>query len=125
MKSLNIGESKLVRDTLAFLIDDYRMSFSYNVYDEFLHFKGPIYCYSFYNEYGCFTIQHIKQRGEIGWFVSNKYSDDQYELLKKEINQKLYPETPAWTFKSHLSQIALAIKIEIKTTNSLFGIRIS
>ena len=80
-----IGRSELVLKYLGFLVTEYNMQFKAQEFDEYLGFHFMSYTYSFYNENGCFTIHHIPQRGETGWFVSKTISEDQYELLKKEI----------------------------------------
>ncbi len=47
-----MGEEKVFK----LLIDKYDFKYGFNVFSSFLGFLGPFFAYSFYNEYGCFTI---------------------------------------------------------------------
>lgn len=119
------GSTKLILKHLGFLIDKYDLKFSFQTFDDYRGFYGPIDTYSFYNEYGCFTLHNIVQRGEWGWFLSKKFSTNQYELLEKKIDPNLYISTNCWLYSSVLKRLANSIRAQITITSFMFGIKIN
>ena len=119
-----IGRSELVLKYLGFLVTEYNMQFKAQEFDEYLGFHFMSYTYSFYNENGCFTIHHIPQRGETGWFVSKTISEDQYELLKKEIIQSLYVHEQTWIWRIGIKNLARSIRSQIARSGEFFGIKV-
>ncbi len=118
------GKTRLVLKYLGFLTNDYGMNFAFQTFNEYEGFMGPIDTYSFYNNFGCFTLHNVVQKGEWGWFISRKISSNQYELLEKEILQTDYIHKRYWMFSSVLKRLASIINEQIKKTSSFFGIRI-
>lgn len=109
---------------LGFLVSDYNFKFSFQSFPEYLGFYGPVDCYSFYNDNGCFTLHNIVQRGDWGLFISPQFSNNQYELLVKEIPQKEYIKRSYYTASGWLKEFSKIISDEIKSNNSLFSIEI-
>ncbi len=118
------GKTKLFIKYLGFLVEDYGMKFKFQTFADYKGFHGPIDTYSFYNDYGCFTFHNIVQRGEWGWYRSFKFSNNQYELLEREINQSEYLEKNYFFTSSWLKDLSNIIKISVKRCNSVFGISI-
>ena len=119
------GYTKLILKYLGFLKDNYGFNFKFQTFSEYMNFSGPIYTYSFYNDYGCFTLHNVAQKNEWGWFVSRKFSLDQYELLSKEIIQTDFLQKNYWFLSSILKDLALTIKSQIKKNSNFFGIRVN
>ena len=99
------------------------MCFSHQKFDEFLGFAGPIYTYSFFNQYGCFTLLVIVQLNEWYWYVSEQFSTELEELVQTEIVQTSLGKR-VWLSSSMLSCLSLSIKQQIKFDGSFFGIKI-
>ena len=118
------GISKRILKYLGFLVSEYGMEFQFQTFPAFKGFYGPIDTYSFYNKNGCFTLHNIVQRGEWGWFVSQQFSDDQYALLQREINQTSYVKHIHLTFSGILKELSIAIRDQIQKTGYCFGIKV-
>lgn len=118
------GKTKLIMKYLGFLVSDYNLEFSFQSFPEYIGFYGPIDCYSFYNDNGCFTLHNVVQRGEWGVFISQKFSTNQYELLGKEIPQKEYKKRSYYTTSGWLKEFSQIILNEVKLNSSLFSIKI-
>lgn len=118
------GNTKLVLKHLGFLKDDYGFCFSFQTFNDYHGFCGPIDTYSFYNNNGCFTLHNIVQKGEWTWFLSKNYSNDQYELMNKKIDPNLYIATNCWMYSTILKRLSVSIKKQITTSGKVFGIAI-
>jgi len=117
------GKTKLIKKHLGFLETDYGLKFEFQTFEDYKGFCGPIDAYSFYNDFGCFTMHNIVQKGEWGWFVSKKFSQNQYELLDTEIDQRNYIDKRYWLYSSVLKKLAEIIKNQIELSGSFFGIK--
>lgn len=119
------GKTKLILKYLGFLVEKYNMRFSFQSFSNYIiGFAGPSDCYSFYNDYGCFTIHNFVQRGEWRLFRSLKFSNNQYELLDKEIYQRPYFDRSYLTSSGWLKALAKVIHNEIEIKKSFFSIKL-
>lgn len=116
------GKTKLIKKHLGFLETDYDLKFAFQTFEDYKGFCGPIDTYSFYNDFGCFTLHNIVQKGEWGWFVSKKFSQNQYELLESEIDQRNYIDKRYWLYRSVLKKLGEIIKNQIELSGGFFGI---
>jgi hypothetical protein len=123
-KKMDEGKKKFFLKNFGFLIDEYKMDFLFQKFHDYKGFFGPIYTYSFYNSNGCITFHNIAQRGEWGWYKSSKISNNQYELLEKEINQKIYLKKTYLLISNSLKDLANVLKKEINDRNTIFGIKV-
>lgn len=119
------GKTKLITKHLGFLVSKYKMNYLFQSFPKFLGFYGPSDCYSFYNDNGCFTIHNLAQRGEWGLFIAPKFSYNQDNLLRQEINQRLYFDGNYFTDSSWLNALSNTIIRDIKLNNSLFSIKLN
>lgn len=119
-----LGESKVILKYLGFLVDDYQMQFSFQSFEEYKGFSGPVNTYSFYNKNGCFTLHQVVQRGEWGWYVSKDYHENQYDLLENEIKQNEFISTNGLSYKKMLKELAFCISNQISASNQFFGIKV-
>ncbi len=121
-----MGEEKVFK----LLIDKYDFKYGFNNFTSFLGFSGPFFAYSFYNEYGCFTILHAVQRNEIEYYVSKKYSNKQEILFKAKISEQVFKilsrlrKNPLNWFKSDNVLLLNYIVDEIKKKGEFFGIKV-
>ena len=116
------GKTKLILKYFGFLVDECGMKFQFQSFSDYNGFYGPIDTYSFYNINGCFTFHHIVQRGEWGWYRSSKFSNNQYDLLEKEINQRDYLFRYYFFTSSWLKALSDIVKGQVKRSNSALGI---
>lgn len=116
--------SKAVLKYLGFLISEYSFKYQIIIEPEYKGFYGPSETYSFYNDFGCFTLHHLAQRGEWGWYYSEKFSFNQTELLTNEIDASKYVKRQSFCYRSMLRKLAISIRDQIERTNSFFNIRI-
>ena len=112
---------KLVNKHLYFLVSDYGFNYKAQSFPEYHGFRTPIYTYSFYNVNGCFTIHYVTQRGELSFFISEKFSLDQYDLLKNEIHLVEYI-SPCYRKMTLFKRLAASVRNQIKNKDSFFGL---
>ena len=118
------GKTKKILTIFGFLIREYNLQFKFQTFGMYHNFYGPMDTYSFYNEFGCFTLHNAVQRGEWGLYKSEKFSEDQYKLMAREIYDCDYPTKWHWTTTGWLKDLAQAIKEGIDKEGTLFGIRV-
>lgn len=118
------GESQTILKFLGFLVDEYQMKYMFQTFNEYLGFHGPINTYSFYNQYGCFTLLQVVQRGEWSWHVSGKIDTNLYNLLQTEIKQKDFIQHSTMSYKKHLKLLADVIKEQVECSQRFFGITV-
>lgn len=121
----SIPGTKIVIKHLGFLITEYNMRFKAQKFDEYIGLHLISYTYSFFNENGCFTIHHLPGRGENAWYVSKTFSEDQDELLEREVIQILYLQGQCWLFRTFIQRTAAAIRYQISNSNEFFGIQVT
>ena len=118
------GSTKRVLKHLNFLHEEFGFNFKFQSFEDYKGFSGPVDTYSFYNQHGCFTLHNIVQCNEWRWFISQKFSNDQYDLLQQEINPSMYISTDCWLYSTILKRLAASAKVQIRTTGCLFGIKV-
>ena len=116
------GMTKKILKYLGFLIEEYNFKFSFQSFDMWKYFYGPMDTYSFYNEFGCLTLHNAVQRGEWGVFVSKQFSSNQYALMDKEVYLANYTSKSCWTTTGWLKVVSKIIKAQIESENSVFDI---
>ena len=118
------GKKHFFITNFNFLINECGMNFIFQKFSNYRGFYGPIYTYSFYNCNGCITFHNIVQRGEWGWYKSQKISTIQNELLESEINQTSYIQRNYLFASRMFKDLAKILKKEAEEKNTIFGIRI-
>lgn len=123
------GITKKILTIFGFLIREYNLQFKFQTFDKYLYFCGPIDTYSFYNDFGCFTLHNVVQKGEWTMYKSAKFTEDQYKLMAQRIYEIDYSymrniKKWCWTTTGWLKLLAQAIKEEIDKEGTLFGIRV-
>ena len=79
-----------VEKNFKFLFDKYHFKYGYNNFSSFYDFLGPFDAYSFYNEYGCFTILYAVQRNEVEYYISKEFSNKQKILFEINISEQIF-----------------------------------
>ena len=57
-----------VKNILGFLCLKYKMNYSFVEYENYLGTNADLLTYSYYNEFGCFTIAHVPVRGDVMYY---------------------------------------------------------
>lgn len=116
------GKTKKILSHLSFLTQKYGFRFKFQTFEKWHDFYGPMDTYSFYNEFGCLTLHNAVQRGEWAIYLADKFSENQYELMKCEICQSDYMTKSYWTFNGWIKGLSQVIKKQIEKEGNLFGI---
>ena len=119
-----IGHTKLVEKYLGFLKKDYGMNYTVQIFAGTFGVDDPTYVYSYYNNFGCFSIVEIAQRNEWDFYISDQYSTILDLLLKEKIVQREYFTNYFYSLRKLLKVTAQFIQTEIKASNCFWGIRI-
>lgn len=119
---------------LDFLQKEYGMKYCFQSFKKTLDglFWGPCDAYSYYNEFGCFTVYHIVQRGELDFYCSEKFSENQSELLQREVNleskcKKVWLNMPHKIFRQRkifFQTLAKAIRLQIQQEGKFYEIEV-
>ena len=119
-----------VQKDFKFLIDKYDFKYRFNNFSSFYDFLGPFYAYSFYNDYGCFTILHAVQRNEIEYYISKEFSNRQEILFEMKISEQIFKIlkklriNPLNLFKRDNVLVAKFIVDELNKKGEFFGIKV-
>lgn len=107
-----------------FLLNEYDFDFRKNVYNDYLGFPGPIYVFSYYNAYGCLSFHFVEQKDELGLYISDRYSSNQYQLTEHEVSTSDICNHKVNTKRRLLIDISAKLKIEAETKRTVLGIKI-
>ncbi len=114
-----------------FLIEKYDFKYGFNNFSSFYDFLGPFNAYSFYNEYGCFTILHAVQRNEMEYYISKTFSNKQEVLFEVKVSEQVFKIlkrlriNPLNWFKRDNVLVVDYIVDEIKKNGKFFGIKVN
>ena len=139
IKKIDFGEivmdiNMYTRKTFDFLEKDYGFKYAFQSFEKTANgsFWGPCEAHSYYNENGCFTIYTIVQRGDLEIYKSDKFSQNQIELLQQIVD--LDTEGKAEWGKLRKSffrnkrrffqTLAEVIKTQIENTGQFYSIKI-
>ena len=124
-----------IEKTFKFLVDDYNLNYACQEFNDCYGGNWTIATHSYYNQTGCFTIQFLYQRSELGFYYSKAYSSKLKCLCEKRIDEQaacpeIWFEAKKRFFfacrpQLYLNTLAQVIKQQIKDTNSFFGVSIS
>lgn len=119
---------------LDFLVNKYGMKYKFQRFEKASNgeFYGPCDAFSYYNEFGCFTIYNIVQRGELDFYCSDKISFNQSKLMQKSIDleyrcKEIWDNMPNKRFgmrKVFFQTLAKAIDYQIQNHGAFYGIKI-
>ncbi len=119
-----------VEKDYKFLVDKYGFKYEYNGFSSYFSLTGAFSAYSFYNEYGCFTVLHAVQRNEIEYYISKEFSKKQEILIEKLISETVFlllrylRRNPRNWFKRDDVLLAEYIVDQIEKKGEFFGIKV-
>lgn len=113
-----------IKKHLGFLTKEYGLNYIRQEFGDYMDFHGPAECFSFYNSDGCFTLHHLEQRGEWGWFYAPQFCKSQDGLLKTEIDQQQYIHGRVFGYRHMLRLLGKSIQRQITESGGFFGISV-
>ncbi len=135
-----------VKKYLSFLSDKYKMTYAFGEFDNYLGRNVAILTYSFYNEFGCFTIATVPAVGDVMYYhlksvdhipkliVSGDYDLNQFVLNVFDYEPEIWEKHRRSGFlkipffwgseKQILRALAEVIEIQIQKHDSFFGIKV-
>ena len=123
-----------------FLVDEYQLNFSAQIFNGCPFGNWTTETYSFYNETGCFTINYLLGRNEIDFYFSSAFSEDYEKLHEKLLN--VWNAEPQiwekhqkgmfglkdpffwWKKKKIIEALAETIRYKIDRTKTFFGVSV-
>ena len=114
----------LIHNYFDFLIDKYNMTFMANIYSEYRGFAGPVFVFSYFNRYGCLSVHYVAQKDELGIYSARNYSDNQYELLEREISTTLMGIHRVYTKRRLFLELSKHISKEAEISGTALGIKV-
>ena len=124
MKRDLVRRSLLVNKYFCFLCDDYHMEFSMQEDTFACGVNRPTYIYSYYNDFGCFSICEIVQRGEWDCYLAGEFTSCIQKLLSDKVRQKDYLSWNVFTARGYLKATARYVKKQILQEGNFFGIEV-
>ncbi len=121
------------------LAQKYNLNHYYQVFEHCFGGNWTAFTYSLYNDSGCFTIEHLPQRGEVSCYFAPHFSYNREELCRKEINifeleHDIWTRRERfwifknpffyWNTKKVLETILEVVESSIKKNNEFVGIKI-
>ena len=113
-----------IHSCFDFLQDEFEFDFRKNEYPEYLGFPGPIYVFSYYNAHGCLSFHYVEQKDELGLYISDRYSSNQYQLTEHEVPTSDICNHKVYTKRRLLIDISAKLRIEAETKRTVLGIKI-
>lgn len=139
-------DEKIIKKYFGFLNDKYKMAYDCGSFDNYLGRAAAILTYSYYNEFGCFTIANVPVVGDVMYYrlkcvdhipkfiVSGDYDTSQFKLdifnYEPEIWEKHrksgFLKIPFFwgSEKQVLRALAEVIETQIQKYGSFFGIKV-
>lgn len=123
-----------IEKTFQFLVDNYRLNYSHQVFHHCYGGNWTVSTHSYYNETGCFTIHLLHQRNELDFYYSKDFGATREVLCERKIDeQSLYSEIWfeakkrflfSYRPQLYLDTLAYAINKQIKEKGCFWGIKI-
>ena len=127
------------KNAFSELAEKYNLTYRYQEFNNCSGGNWFVCTHSLYNETGCFTVQYLPQRGEVGCFFSRKFSAKREFLCHNEINvfaaekeiwdkkEKIWIfKNPFyyWSPKRTIKTLIQVIECSINKNEEFFGIKI-
>ena len=122
------------------LASKYNLNYEYQEFERCFMGNWRVFTHSLYNNFGCFTIQHIPQRGEVDCYVAPKFSSNREALCETLVNvygveKEIWAQhEKLWIFKNPffywntnkiIATVLEVIEASIEKNNEFFGIEIT
>lgn len=115
---------RLILFYFDFLVTDFSFAYRKTSFPDFMGFPGPICVYSFYNDNGCLSLHYIAQKDELGLYTADRYSDNQYQLLQREVSTSELCGRRVFTKKQLFSEISKQLRKEAMENGTILGIEV-
>ena len=122
---------------MDFLCLDYNLKYKASEFTNYLSTNGSVETYSYYNDFGCFTISNFAVKGELDYLVFKSIDDMQQCFLSKasisnflinifNYEQEIWKKNPFYWLNTNktLRVLSEVIKSQIKKNGNFFGIEI-
>ncbi len=94
-----------VKNILGFLCLKYKMNYSLGEYENYLGTNAVLLTYSYYNEFGCFTIAHVPVRGEVTYYRLDSIDQITDIILRHDLNLGVITPKNEKKFREHSQNI--------------------
>ena len=115
---------RLILFYFDFLVTDFSFAYRKTSFPDFMGFPGPICVYSFFNDNGCLSLHYIAQKDELGLYTADRYSDNQYQLLKREVSTSKLCGRKVFTKRQLFSEISNQLRKEAEENGTVLGINV-
>ncbi len=135
---------KLVKETLDFLIEEYDLKYDYQQFENCPFGNWCMEAYSYYNDYGCFTITKLLARDDVEYvylkniallktYMYSRYSERlKYQINITSIEGDIWEKYKKrsifrgrfWSDKKYLKILSEVIKVQIEQRGEFFGIKV-
>ena len=115
---------RLILFYFDFLVTDYSFAYRKTSFPDFMGFPGPICVYSFYNDNGRLSFHYIVQKDELGLYTADQYSDNQYQLLQREVSTTELCGRKVFTKRQLFSEISNQLRKEAEENGTVLGINV-
>ena len=115
---------RLILFYFDFLVTDFSFAYRKTSFPDFMGFPGPICVYSFYNDNGCLSLHYIAQKDELGLYTADRYSDNQYQLLQREVSTTELCGRKVFTKRQLFSEISNQLRKEAEENGTVLGIEV-
>lgn len=115
---------RLILFSFDFLVMDFSFAYRKTSFPDFMGFPGPICVYSFYNDNGCLSFHYIVQKDELGLYTADQYSDNQYQLLQREVSTSELCGRKVFTKRQLFSEISNQLRKEAEENGTVLGINV-
>lgn len=113
---------RLILFHFDFLVTDFSFAYRKRIYPDFMSFPGPVYVYSFFNDNGCLSFHYIVQKDELGLYTADQYSDNQYQLLQREVSTSKLCGRKVFTKRQLFSEISNQLRKEAEENGTVLGL---
>ena len=115
---------RLILSYFDFLVTDFSFAYRKRIFPEYMSFPGPVCVYSFFNDNGCLSFHYIAQKDELGLYTAEHDSDQQYQLLQREVSTSELCSRKVFTKKQLFSDISKQLRREAKENGTVLGIEV-
>lgn len=115
---------RLILFYFDFLVTVFSFAYRKTSFPDFMGFPGPICVYSFYNDNGCLSFHYIVQKDELGLYTADQYSDNQYQLLQREVSTSELCGRKVFTKRQLFSEISNQLRKEAEENGTVLGINV-
>ena len=115
---------RLILFYFDFLVTAFSFAYRKTIYPDYMGFPGPICVYSFFNDNGCLSFHYIAQKDELSLYTAEHVSDQQYDLMQREVSTSELCRRRVFTKKQFFSEISKQLRKEAVENGTVLGINV-